>query len=61
MSTVHELIVHGAAVLVTAAEVDGLFYAKVNGQPSIEAWGKTREDALAKIAKRVQYATDNAA
>lgn len=60
MST-HEVIVQGAAVLVTVVERDGLFYAKVNGSPEIQAVGPSREDALYKIAKRAQYATDLAA
>jgi hypothetical protein len=61
MSTVHELIVQGAAVLVTVAERDGLFYAKVNGQPEIQAVAETREAAMRKISNRVSHAADLAA
>lgn len=61
MSTTYEVIVSGAAVLVTVAERDGLFYAKVNGMPEVQAVGISREDVLRKIAKRAQNATDLAA
>lgn len=62
MTTTHELIVHGAAVLVTVAEsADGLFTAKVNGRPEVQAVATTRDGALRKIANRMQYATDLAA
>lgn len=61
MSTTHELIVQGAAVLVTVAERDGLFHAKVNGMPEVQAVADTREAVMRKIGQRMNYATDLAA
>lgn len=61
MSTTHELIVQGVAVLVTVEERDGLFTGKVNGRPEIQATASTRAAVLRKIDNRMQYATDIAA
>lgn len=61
MTAVIELSIQGAAVLVTVEERDGLFYAKVNGMPQVQAVGVTRESALSKVANRMQHAIDTAA
>lgn len=59
MSQTMELMVCGAAVLVSVSQrEDGKYTAKVNGRPEIQVIAETVAGALAKVYSAVQNAMD---
>ena len=54
-----EIMVQDAVVRVVTEEIEpGVYRAHVVDHPEVEAHGRTREDAIRKVATRAQHAVD---